>query len=247
MHGEYNRPAETFANNNNNNINDINNDNFSVFLKMPNSTTTSIETQRDWTVGRMKQKVRDTHGVGVQQLRLLHGGRELQHDDSPLAVQPNSTIHCLFTLHGGGKAKSKGGKSFKKGKKQEQKSELIYAEEDQEYAQVIRLLGNSRLAVLCADGKERLCTIRGKLVRRAWVNVGSVILISLRQFEDARCDMIHRYSDEEARRLRAYKELPQNMKLASEESIGIDGEVEDSNVVFDFDLDENGELDISDI
>eukprot|EP00983_Pelagomonas_calceolata_P041110 1137916-Pelagomonas_calceolata.AAC.3 len=39
----------------------------------------------------------------------------------------------------------------------------------QEYAQVIRMLGNGRLEAQCIDGKKRLCHIRGKMRKKVWV------------------------------------------------------------------------------
>merc|ERR1711881_765457 len=154
-----------------------------------------VEVGTAWTSNELKAKLQDIHGVPVKEVRLVHAGRELRNDAqkslSSFGVKEFATVQCLFRLHGGGKAKSKGGKSFKKGKKTEQKTELVFKEEEQEYAQVTALLGSSRLRVRCADGVERLCTIRGKLQRRAWVAVGSIILVSFREFEQGKCDMIH--------------------------------------------------------
>jgi len=196
-----------------------------------------------WTVGDIRVALESMHGVTG--LRLIHSGKELANDNETLSMPSHDTIRVLFGLLGGGKAKSKGGKSFKKGKKVETKSELIFKEDGQEYAQVIKMLGSSRLTVLCADGKERLCSIRGRLVRRAWVNVGSIILVSLREFEDAKCDMIHRYSDEEARNLRAYNELPTNLKLQADDASLLSFKDDDHDIQFDFDA--HGEIDISSI
>jgi len=215
---------------------------FNIFITMPNSGSITVRVGNNWTVGDMKQFLHDSEGVKASQARLVYHDKELVCNTMPLPVTALDTLHCLFKLCGGGKAKSKGGKSFKKGKKIDMKSELIFKEDGQEYAQVLKLLGSSRLSVVCADGRERLCTIRGKLVRRAWVNVGTIVLVSLREFEDGKCDMIHRYSDEEARNLRAYKELPHNMKLASE--VDTQDDVGD-NIEFDFDCD--GEINIDEI
>ncbi len=45
----------------------------------------------------------------------------------------------------------------------------MYKEDGQEYAQVIRMLGNGRLESQCIDGKKRLCHIRGKMRKKVWV------------------------------------------------------------------------------
>lgn len=209
-------------------------------MQLPNGSSATIQVDHTWTISHLKQELWATQGLSA--LRLVYAGRDLR-ENRELTIQPGDTVRCLFNLNGGGKAKSKGGKSFKKGKKIEAKTELIFKEEEQEYAQVVKLLGSSRMLVVCADGKERMCRIRGKLVRRAWVSVGTVVLISLREWEDDKCDMIHKYTDEEARRLHAYKELPQTIKLVSDEG---DNAAIDDGIVFEF-VDETNEINIDDI
>ena len=104
-------------------------------------------------------------------------------------------------------------KNKKKGKNSKSRikydRELLFAEEDQLYATVQKMLGNCRLTAKCSDGIERLTIIRGKMRKRAWIREGSTILIGLRQFEDDKADVIHCYSDDEVRRLKAYGELPE--------------------------------------
>ena len=58
---------------------------------------------------------------------------------------------------------------------------------------------------------ERTGLIRKAL--RVWVNVGDIVLVSLRDFQDAKADVIHKYTADEARSLVAYGELPQNAKI----------------------------------
>ena len=53
------------------------------------------------------------------------------------------------------KNKGKGGKNFKKGKKRDEgetRRDLIFKEDGQEYAQVLKMLGDGRLALQCYDG-----------------------------------------------------------------------------------------------
>ncbi|MBD3188871.1 translation initiation factor eIF-1A [Candidatus Bathyarchaeota archaeon] len=63
---------------------------------------------------------------------------------------------------------------------------------------VIKILGNERMRVRCADGKERLGRIRGKLKKRMWVRLGDLVLVSPWDFQDDRCDIIHRYRQTES-------------------------------------------------
>lgn len=82
-----------------------------------------------------------------------------------------------------------------------------------EYAQVLKMLGNGRLEALCFDGEKRLAHIRGKLRKKVWINQGDIILLSLRDYQDEKGDVILKYSADEARSLKAYGELPESAKI----------------------------------
>jgi translation initiation factor 1A len=51
---------------------------------------------------------------------------------------------------------SQGGKNWRRGKNEndDDKRELVFREDGQEYAQVIKMLGNGRLEALCFDGEK---------------------------------------------------------------------------------------------
>lgn len=107
----------------------------------------------------------------------------------------------------------KGGNKRRKGKNENSndiKRQLIFKEDEQEYGQVIKTLGNSRLEVYCFDGVKRLCTIRGSMRKKIWINRDDIILISLRDFQHDRGDVIHKYNADEARTLKSYGEIPEN-------------------------------------
>jgi len=89
----------------------------------------------------------------------------------------------------------------------------VFREDGQEYAQVTKMLGNGRLEAQCFDGEKRLAHIRGKMRKKVWINQGDIILISLRDFQDNKADVIVKYTAEEARNLKAYGELPDNAKI----------------------------------
>lgn len=72
-----------------------------------------------------------------------------------------------------------------------------------EYARVEKILGNGRLAAECFDGKKRLCHIRGKMRKKVWINQGDIILLGLRDYQDGKADVIHKYNADEARKLKA--------------------------------------------
>ena len=113
------------------------------------------------------------------------------------------------------RGRGKGGNKRKRGKNMNfDKRELVYKEEDQDYGQVMRLLGGGRVEVNCLDGNvKRLCTIRGKMKNRVWINAGDIVLISLREFGDDKADIIHKYFPEEAFELQELGELPENIAI----------------------------------
>ncbi|CDR47425.1 CYFA0S32e00188g1_1 [Cyberlindnera fabianii] len=149
------------------------------------------------------------------------------------------------------KAKGKGGKNRRRGKGDgfSQKRELILREEGQEYAQITKMLGNGRVEASCFDGIKRLAHIRGKLRKKVWMGQGDIILVSLRDFQDDLCDVVHKYNADEARALKSQGELPESAKINETDTFG-DGDDEDVNFEFgaaDDSDEEEGALDIDDI
>jgi translation initiation factor 1A len=101
-----------------------------------------------------------------------------------------------------------GGKKHKKTKSlSTHKRELRFKEDLEDYALVQKVLGDCRLECLCTDGTERICHIRGKFKKRVWMTVGDIVLISLREFQDNKADVIHKYTPEEATMLRDRGEI----------------------------------------
>ncbi|KAL3204500.1 hypothetical protein MRX96_011508 [Rhipicephalus microplus] len=143
------------------------------------------------------------------------------------------------------KNKGKGGKNRRRGKNENEteKRELVFKEDGQEYAQVIKMLGNGRLEAMCFDGMKRLCHIRGKLRKKGqctyvqlsldlvWINQGDIILVGLRDYQDAKADVILKYNPDEARNLKSYGELPEHAKI--NDTVNFGEEEEDDNIEFD--------------
>jgi len=129
------------------------------------------------------------------------------------------------------KNKGKGGKNRRRGKNENEdmKRELVFKEDGQEYAQVIKMLGNGRLEASCFDGVKRLCHIRGKLRKKVWINQSDIILIGLRDYQDQKADVILKYTPDEARSLKAYGEIPESAKINDADI----GENEDEIITFD--------------
>ena len=94
------------------------------------------------------------------------------------------------------KNKGKGGKNYRKGKHSGPvKRDLITKEndEDLEYARAEKMLGNARILLKCFDGVVRVGRIRGKMKRKVWIGVGDLVLVSLRPYENKKCDVILKY------------------------------------------------------
>ena len=115
------------------------------------------------------------------------------------------------------KNKGKGGKNRRRGKNEYiTKRELLVKEPEQEYAQVNKMLGNGRLEAQCMDGLKRLCHIRGKLRRRVWICAGDIVLLGLREFQDGKADVIHKYNADEVHELKRLNEIPQDLTVNEE-------------------------------
>ena len=90
--------------------------------------------------------------------------------------------------------------------------------------------------------------------KKVWINQGDIILLSLRDFQDNKGDVILKYTADEARTLKSYGELPENAKINETEQFG---QAEDGEAYFEFgdadsdeddsDDDKKKEVDIDDI
>lgn len=110
---------------------------------------------------------------------------------------------------------------------------MIFKEDGQEYAQVLRMLGNGRLEAYCIDGVKRLCHIRGKMRKKVWVNTGDIVLLGLREYQDEKADVILKYMADEARSLKQYGELPDNIRVNDTDAL-MDDEVDGEEDLVDF-------------
>jgi len=97
------------------------------------------------------------------------------------------------------------------------------------------MLGNARVEAFCFDGVSRLCQIRGQMRKRVWINMGDIVLVSLREFQDSKADIIWKYTPDEARSLKAYGELPANVRPNEAEGLGGDESESDGIEFADFD------------
>ena len=172
----------------------------------------------------------------------LRGNDNLQHLHHLLSLGLQNTLHILthnkhaiYTIHND---TGKGGKNRRRGKGdgEESKRELEFKEEGQEYAQVVRMLGNGRCECFCYDGVTRLGHIRGKMRKKVWVTAGDIVLVGKRDFQDEKVDILHKYSADEARNLKQYGELPETARInetAVDQAMAGDGDDDDIGIDFD--------------
>ncbi len=132
----------------------------------------------------------------------------------------------------------KGGKNRRRGKGdgEESKRELEFKEEGQEYAQVVKMLGNGRCECFCFDGVTRLGHIRGKMRKKVWITAGDIVLVGKRDFQDEKVDILHKYSADEARNLKQYGELPETARInETAVDLAMTGDNDDDDIGIDFD------------
>ena len=95
----------------------------------------------------------------------------------------------------------KGGNKHKKMKNNSNSDEITQSDlilksgKEQDYGKIEKILGNGRFNLLCNDKITRLGIIRGKMRKRNWVNMGSIVLYSTREYEKNKVDIIHVYSN----------------------------------------------------
>lgn len=79
-----------------------------------------------------------------------------------------------------------GGKNYKKSKHSTGSAgpRLEEAGPDELYGRVVKVLGSLNMSVFCNDNVLRICKVRGSMRKRVWINVGDLVIISLRNFEN---------------------------------------------------------------
>lgn len=86
--------------------------------------------------------------------------------------------------------------------------QLEFKEDGQEYGIIEALLGSKRCTVKLVDGTKVLGIIRGNMKKgSSRVNKDDIVLVSLREFQDSKVDIIHVYLLHEVKSLIAYEEL----------------------------------------
>jgi len=136
------------------------------------------------------------------------------------------------------KNKGKGGKNRRRGKNDDtSKRELVFKEFGQEYGQVTKMLGQGNLEVQCFDGTKRIGHIRGKMRKKVWMNQGDIVLLSLRDYQEGKGDIILKYTSDEARSLKSLGEIPDTAIINE-----TDATAEHADIQFEFDEEDIDEI-----
>ena len=134
---------------------------------------------------------------------------------------------------------TKGGKKFKKGKKNnisyERNLILRNPKDHQEYAKILKVNGSGRYQVFCFDGTERLGICAGNIKKKFRFNLDDIVIVCKCEFQDTKCSIIHKYEDDDVLKLKHDNEFPPNIILNHE------NEYDNETDYFSYDLprDEN--------
>lgn len=120
--------------------------------------------------------------------------------------------------HGGSGHKSQARKNTMQGKPSaSSKLRLRNTEDDEVYAQILSILGGSSCSVVCHDGVERLCVIRGKFRGRGkrdnTLYRGCWVLVALRTWAGTsakgkeQCDLLEIYSELDKKKLQIMENM----------------------------------------
>jgi translation initiation factor 1A len=108
------------------------------------------------------------------------------------------------------------------------------------FAFVMKVLGNCRVLVLCDNGTEAIGVIRGSMRRfnkRVLIENGDIVAVSMRDFQDNKVDIVHKYNAEQCKVLISNNEISDTLINAyNKVSITTYHNKNDTDILFD----ENG-------
>lgn len=89
-----------------------------------------------------------------------------------------------------------------------ERRDLVFKEDGQVYAIASAVHGSGRFELQCCDGMTRMGILRGALHKRAWVRLNTLVLASVRDYQEGKADIFHVYNHDEFRQLASYREIP---------------------------------------
>jgi translation initiation factor 1A len=105
----------------------------------------------------------------------------------------------------------------------------------EEYGLAKKLLGNCRILVLCNSGEETVGIIRGnmrKFNKRVLIDVGDIVVVSKRDYQANKVDIVHKFSLEQCKTIINNKEITDT--LINEYYKNVDkADINDNHIIFD--------------
>jgi len=89
--------------------------------------------------------------------------------------------------------------------------EQIFREDAQEYVQETNMLRHEKWKPCVLISTKHLGHIPCKMRKKGWASQGDSIFAGLKDYQDARADVILKYMPDEARNLRLYGEFPKTV------------------------------------
>jgi len=127
-------------------------------------------------------------------------------------------------------------KSHKKRAGGEAKRDLVFKNFQEEYAVITKKLGDRRMMVQMPDMKtEKMGIIPGRFRKRCWFDIGDLCLVSFREYQDNKVDIVHKYTPDERRYLHRADEIPIAFASGADASTDVGPTEEDA---FEFTFDE---------
>lgn len=111
----------------------------------------------------------------------------------------------------------------------------------EEYAYVIKMLGNCRVNLITNSGNESIGVIRGslrKFTKRVIIEKGDIVAVSLRNYQDNKVDIVHKYNREQINTLITEKKLS-NILLNSYNNMKYKEDTIESDLLFSKDDDDD--------
>jgi len=81
------------------------------------------------------------------------------------------------------------------------------------FALADQLMGGSRIQVVCSDGKTRMGRIRGRIKKRKWIRTGDLLIVRPWDFQDAKADVLYRYTYTQSSNLSKRGKLPDSVNV----------------------------------
>ena len=156
------------------------------------------------------------------------------------------------------KTNTQGGKKRKRAKNgivENKKMEYI-KDKDLVYGHIVKILGNGRFTVSCYHKLEdstnntvndfnmmdRLCTVCGRMRKRVWIGLNDIVIVSLRDFQKDRGDIVHKYTEDEVKQLIKDKEIPSIEIIHGKKEVLEDVEFGNKDLISDNDSESNVDI-----